>query len=289
MKVLITGANGQLGWELQRTVPDNKSAIALNSKQLDITSQSSVDHAIQEYHPDVLVNAAAYTAVDNAEKEKEKAFSVNACGAGTLAEVSHTNGIRMIQISTDFVFDGKKSSPYIPEDRPNPLGVYGASKLEGEEKVRANSNNEALIIRTGWVYSAHGHNFVKTMIRLMNERDEINVVADQVGTPTWANGLAEAIWKFIDFPTLKGIYHWTDAGVASWYDFASLIRDEAVTLGILNHSVAVQPIRTEDYKTDAVRPAYSVMDKTKTWSDIQLQPSHWRAAMQNMLSDINDV
>ena len=289
MKVLITGANGQLGWELQRTVPDNKSAIALNSKQLDITSQSSVDHAIQEYHPDVLVNAAAYTAVDNAEKEKEKAFSVNACGAGTLAEVSHTNGIRMIQISTDFVFDGKKSSPYIPEDRPNPLGVYGASKLEGEEKVRANSNNEALIIRTGWVYSAHGHNFVKTMIRLMNERDEINVVADQVGTPTWANGLAEAIWKFIDFPTLKGIYHWTDAGVASWYDFASLIRDEAVTLGILNHSVAVQPIRTEDYKTDAVRPAYSVMDKTKTWSDIQLQPSHWRAAMQNMLSEINDV
>lgn len=289
MKVLITGANGQLGWELQRTVPDNKSAIALNSKQLDITSQSSVDHAIQEYHPDVLVNAAAYTAVDNAEKEKEKAFSVNACGAGTLAEVSHTNGIRMIQISTDFVFDGKKSSPYIPEDRPNPLGVYGASKLEGEEKVRANSNNEALIIRTGWVYSAHGHNFVKTMIRLMNERDEINVVADQVGTPTWANGLAEAIWKFIDFPTLKGIYHWTDAGVASWYDFASLIHDEAVTLGILNHSVAVQPIRTEDYKTDAVRPAYSVMDKTKTWSDIQLQPSHWRAAMQNMLSEINDV
>jgi len=289
MKVLITGANGQLGWELQRTVPDNKSAIALNSKQLDITSQSSVDHAIHKYHPDVLVNAAAYTAVDNAEKEKEKAFSVNATGAGTLAEVSHTNGIRMIQISTDFVFDGKKSSPYIPEDRPNPLGVYGASKLEGEEKVRANSNDEALIIRTGWVYSAHGHNFVKTMIRLMNERDEINVVADQVGTPTWANGLAEAIWKFIDFPTLKGIYHWTDAGVASWYDFASLIHDEAVTLGILNHSVAVQPIRTEDYKTDAVRPAYSVMDKTKTWSDIQLQPSHWRASMQNMLSEINDV
>jgi dTDP-4-dehydrorhamnose reductase len=289
MKVLITGASGQLGWELQRTVPDNMSTTALHSKQLDITSHASVEQAIQEFQPNVIINAAAYTAVDNAEKEKEKAYSVNATGAGIMAKIAHDNGIRIIQISTDFVFDGKKSSPYLPEDIPNPLSVYGASKLEGEQKVREYSNDEALILRTGWLYSAHGSNFVKTMLRLMNERDKVNVVADQVGTPTWAKGLAEAIWRFVELPDLKGTYHWTDAGVASWYDFAALIHDESVALGILKNSVTVYPVRTEDYKTAAIRPAYSVMEKTKTWAKISLQPRHWRTAMQDMLSEINDA
>ena len=289
MKVLITGANGQLGWELQRTVPNEISVLALNSKQLDITNQANVNQAIQQFQPNVIINTAAYTAVDNAEKEQEKAFAVNATGAGIVAEVAHNYGARIIQISTDFIFDGKKSSPYLPEDTPNPLGVYGASKLAGEQKVNEASQYNALVLRTGWVYSAHGQNFVKTMLRLMNERDEINVVADQVGTPTWAKGLAEAIWKFVELPDLKGTYHWTDAGVASWYDFASLIQNEAAMLGILEHSVAICPIRTEDYKTAAVRPSYSVMDKTKTWSDIPLQPHHWRAGIQEMLSEITDI
>jgi dTDP-4-dehydrorhamnose reductase len=289
MKVLITGANGQLGWELQRTVPNEISVLALNSKQLDITNQASVDHSIQKFQPDVLINTAAYTAVDNAEKEQEKAFAVNATGAGIVAEVAHNYGVRIIQISTDFIFDGKKSSPYLPEDTPNPLGVYGASKLAGEQKVNEASQNNALVLRTGWVYSAHGHNFVKTMLRLMNERDEINVVADQVGTPTWAKGLAEAIWKFVELPELKGTYHWTDAGVASWYDFAELINSEAFNLGILGQRISIHPIRTEEYKTAATRPAYSVMDKTRTWSDIQLQSTHWHTAMQEMLSEMNDA
>ena len=289
MKVLITGANGQLGWELQRTVPNNIQLSSLDSKQLDITNQDIVNHVIKQYQPDVLINTAAYTAVDKAEEEKERAYAVNATGAGNMAEVAHKNGIRIIQISTDFVFDGKKSSPYLPKDKPNPLSVYGASKLEGEEKVREISNDEALILRTGWVYSAHGHNFVKTMLRLMSERKQIRVVADQVGTPTWAKGLAQAIWKFVELPKLKGTYHWTDAGVASWYDFASLIHDESLALGILENSVTISPIRTEDYITAAIRPAYSVMDKTMTWKDVPLQPHHWRTAMQEMLSELKNI
>ena len=286
MKVLITGSNGQLGWELQRTAPDNVSLLALNSKQLDITSQANVNQAIQQFQPNVLINTAAYTAVDNAEKEQEKAFAVNAMGAGIVAESAHNNGVRIIQISTDFIFDGEKSSPYLPEDIPNPLCVYGASKLQGEQKVIEASSNEALILRTGWVYSIHGHNFVKTMLRLMNERDQISVVDDQVGTPTWAKGLAEAIWKFVELPDLKGTYHWTDAGVASWYDFAEIINSEALNIGILGQKISIKPIRTEEYKTAAIRPAYSVMDKTRTWSEVQLQSPHWHASVQKMLKEL---
>ena len=286
MKVLITGSNGQLGWELQRTAPDNVSLLALNSKQLDITSQANVNQAIQQFQPNVLINTAAYTAVDNAEKEQEKAFAVNAMGAGIVAESAHNNGVRIIQISTDFIFDGEKSSPYLPEDRPNPLCIYGASKLEGEVLVCEASKYEALVLRTGWVYSAHGHNFVKTMLRLMNERDQISVVDDQVGTPTWAKGLAEAIWKFVELPDLKGTYHWTDAGVASWYDFAEIINSEALNIGILGQKISIKPIRTEEYKTAAIRPAYSVMDKTRTWSEVQLQSPHWHASVQKMLKEL---
>lgn len=289
IKALITGANGQVGWELQRTAPDNISFLALNSQQLDITNKTKVYQAIQQFQPDVLINTAAYTAVDKAEEEQDKAFAVNAAGAGIVAEAAYDNGVRVIQLSTDFIFDGKKSSPYLTEDTPNPLGVYGASKLEGEQKVRMNSNDEALILRTSWVYSSHSHNFVKTMLRLMNERAQINVVADQVGTPTWAKGLAQTIWKFVELPELKGTYHWTDAGVASWYDFAELINSEAFNLGILGQKISINPIRTEEYKTAAIRPAYSVLDKTRTWSDTQLQSTHWHTAMQEMLSEMNEV
>ena len=289
MKVLITGSNGQLGWELQRTAPDNVSLLALNSKQLDITSQASVNRAIQQFQPDVLINTAAYTAVDKAEKEQEKAFAVNAMGAGIVAESAHNNGVRIIQISTDFIFDGEKSSPYLPEDIPNPLCVYGASKLQGEQKVIEASSNEALILRTGWVYSIHGHNFVKTMLRLMNERDQISVVDDQVGTPTWAKGLADAIWKFVELPELNGTYHWTDAGIASWYDFAELIHSEALKLRILRQRISINPIRTEEYETAATRPAYSVLDKSGTWSDLQLQSRHWHISMQDMLLELQKL
>jgi len=287
IKALITGANGQVGWELQRTVPQNISILALDSTELNITNHTKVNQAIQQFQPDVLINAAAYTAVDKAEEEQEKAFSVNATGTGILAEAAHNFGIRLIHLSTDFVFDGRKSSPYLPEDTPNPINVYGASKLEGEKNVRKTCNDQALILRTGWVYSAHGHNFVKTMLRLMKERDQINVVGDQVGTPTWANGLAKTIWKFTEVPDLYGIYHWSDAGLASWYDFAVLIQEKAIKLGILKQEIPIEPIRSQDYMTAALRPSYSVLDKSQTWLDLSIQPQHWGTAMNQMLFDFS--
>lgn len=284
MKVLITGRNGQLGWELQRTVPKEWQIIALQSEALDITDPDAVQQSVSKYAPRLIINASAYTAVDKAEEEKVKAFAVNANGAANLAKAAKKQGARFIHISTDFVFDGKKSQPYLPKDKPKPTGVYGASKLEGEQKVSATLDN-SLIIRTAWVYSSHGNNYVKTMLNLMDERDELNIVADQVGTPTWANSLAEAIWKFASKPELKGVYHYTDSGIASWYDFAVAIQEEALRFGIIEKDIPIKPIRTQDYPTPAKRPAYSVLDKTDTWKALNHIAPHWRTNLRNMLKE----
>jgi dTDP-4-dehydrorhamnose reductase len=240
----------------------------------------------QQHGPDLVINAAAYTAVDKAESEKDKAYEVNVRGAANIAKAAEHSGARLIHISTDFVFDGRKSKPYRPDDKPNPISVYGASKLQGEEAVLRETMKKALILRTGWVYSSHGSNFVKTMLKLMAERDEISVVADQVGTPTWARGLAKAIYHFANIPDTHGIYHSTDAGVASWYDFAAAIQEEAHQLGILQSLIPVIPIRTDDYPTAAKRPPYSVLDKTATWQALGYTASHWRVALRLMLEEL---
>ncbi len=255
MKILITGANGQLGWELQRTGPDGWEILALNRAELDITDSAAVASAFQKHQPDLVINTAAYTAVDKAESEKDKAYNVNATGAANIARAAEDFQARLIHISTDFVFDGTKSRPYLPGDKPNPINVYGSSKLQGEQAVLNETKDKALILRTGWVYSSHGSNFVKTMLKLLAERDEIRVVADQVGTPTWAGDLAKAIYQFATIPDAHGIYHWTDAGDASWYDFAVAIQEEAHELGLLHHLIPIIPIRTEDYPTAAKRPS----------------------------------
>ena len=286
MKALITGADGQLGWELHRTRPDDWEIIALSHSDLDITDNPAVTSAIHKHKPDLVINTAAYTAVDKAESEKDKAYAVNAGGAENIAKAAKDSRIRLLHISTDFVFDGSKSQPYLPGDRQNPTSVYGASKLQGELAVLAAGMHEALILRTGWVYSSHGSNFVKTMLKLMAARDEISVVADQVGTPTWARGLAKAIYHFSDKPEAHGIYHWTDAGVASWYDFAVAIQEEAFKLGLLEKMIPITPIRTQDYPTPAKRPSYSVLDKTATWDALGYFASHWRSSLRQMLTEM---
>jgi len=287
MKVLLAGANGQLGRELQRCLPDGIELLGLGSQELDIRNGEAVATRVSESKPQVLINAAAYTAVDKAESEQEKAFAVNSQGAANLAMAARETGAYYLQVSTDFVFDGKQSSPYLPTDRTNPLGVYGASKLAGEQLVLAAYPAGTAVIRTAWLYSSFGNNFVTTMLRLMAERESLGVVADQVGTPTWGRNLAETLWRMCQVkPT--GIYHYTDTGVASWYDFAMAIQEEGLACGLLARKIPILPINTVDYPTPAKRPSYSVLDKTETWAALSLTPLHWRVALRQMLSDYKE-
>ncbi len=278
--VLVTGADGQLGRELARTAPGDVHLVPLNRRALDVSSPANVADAFERHRPAIVINAAAYTAVDRAEQERDLAAAVNVDGPRLLAEAARNHGARLIHVSTDFVFDGTASTPYAPAAETNPLGVYGATKRAGEVALSASDH---LIVRTGWVYASRGNNFVNTMLRLMKERDGLGVVADQIGTPTWAHGLAEALWSFAARAGTAGIYHWSDAGVASWYDFAVAIQEEAVALGLLERAIPVTPITAADYPTPARRPAYSVLDKTATWQLLGITPMHWRTALRNML------
>ena len=286
MKALITGANGQLGWELQRTRPDDWDIVALSRTELDITDSTAVSSAINKHQPDLVINTAAYTAVDKAESEKDKAYDVNAKGAANIAKEAVDSGVRLIHISTDFVFDGNKSQPYLPADKPNPTCVYSASKLQGEQDVISITNGKAMALRTSWVYSVHGKNFVKTMLKLMTERDGISVVADQIGIPTWAKKFAQAIWLIAAKKEMQGIWHWTNADVASWYDFSKAIQEEAFELGLLNKKIPILPIQTKDYPTPAKRPSYSVLDSTATWKALGYTAPHWRESLRMMLEEL---
>ncbi len=283
----MAGGGGQLGRELTRSCPAHWHCESRDRAALDIADAVEVAAALDDLQPKVFINAAAYTAVDGAESHIEAAHRGNAEGPAVLAAACAERGIRLIHVSTDFVFRGDAGRPYRPDDTPQPLGEYGRSKLAGEQAVRT-ALPGALIVRTAWVYSAFGGNFVKTMLRLMAERDQVGVVADQIGTPTWAAGLAAALWTAAD-RDVSGIYHWSDAGVCSWYDFACAIMEEALSLGMLPHEVAVAPLTTADYPTPAARPAYSVLDKTRSWADLALEPVHWRRRLRQMLQDLKEL
>lgn len=285
-RVLIVGSTGQVGSELQRTAPEYMHVISADSEVLDITDQENVHKFVTKYSPEIIINAAAYTAVDTAEREEELAYAVNALGAGFLAEAAHAQGSKLIHISTDFVFDGKKSRPYLPNDEPNPLSVYGASKLAGEQKVTEISQGRAVIVRTSWVYSDRGHNFVKTMLKLMRERRELYVVDDQIGTPTWAFNLANNIWELVRGKECIGVFHCTDAGVASWYDFAIAIQQKGIRAGLLKHSIPIHPIPSSEFLTPARRPSFSVLDKTSTWKTLNIIPQHWCIALASFCEQI---
>lgn len=288
IKTLITGASGQLGSELRRTATSQFECVALGRNDLDISDAEVVRAALAKHRPELLINAAAYTAVDLAESEPEQAQKINATGAANLARACSESGTRLIHISTDFVFDGRSSTPYRPESTTDPVGEYGRSKLAGEQAIEQYYPG-SLIVRTAWVYSSFGGNFVKTMLRVMKERQQLSVVADQIGTPTWARGLAQALWQFALRPDLGGTYHWTDAGVCSWYDFAVAIAEEAVAAGLLAREPAVLPIPAIDYPTPAARPAFSVLDKSKSWTDLGVAGVHWRSQLRTMLQELKEL
>ncbi|MFT7288516.1 MAG: dTDP-4-dehydrorhamnose reductase [Halieaceae bacterium] len=287
MRVMITGARGQLGSALMRSAPQEAVTLGLARADCDIGDAAAVQRQLDAFQPTLLINAAAYTAVDRAEEERAAAMAANASAPGLLAEVCAARGVRFFHVSTDFVFDGRRSTPYPPEAATAPLGVYGETKLAGERAVQS-ASTDALIMRTGWVYAMRGHNFLRTMLRLHRERDELAVVADQVGTPTRDLSLASALWAAAERSGLSGLYHWSDAGVCSWYDFAQAIGEEAEALGLLQRAAAVRPLRSIDYPTPATRPAYSVLDKTRSWADLQITPVHWRVQLRATLKAIKE-
>ena len=290
MKVLITGANGQLGYALQKTAPavmgiENSllQLIPVTRAGFDLAQPESLLTTLDSYQPDAVINAAAYTAVDKAEGASEQAQCVNATAVGVIAQWCQKQSVPLIQISTDFVFDGKQSSPYEPNSNTNPLGVYAQTKRAGELAALENCST-SYIVRTGWVYCEHGANFVKTMLRLGKERETLGVVADQVGTPTYAINLAQVVWQLLAQRPEQKIFHFSDAGVASWYDFAVAIFAEAKLQGLLEKAPHVKPITTDDYPTPAQRPAYSVLDKQLTWGSLGITPCHWQGALSVMLA-----
>lgn len=293
LTVLVTGKGGQLATELERTKPDHINLISLGSSELNITDPVQVELQFKQHKPDIVINAAAYTAVDKAESEQEKAFLVNSQGAQNLAEACEKIEAFLMHVSTDFVFDGTHSKPYQPYDLPCPISVYGKSKLAGEQKVNQILACKALIVRTAWVYSTQGNNFVKTMLRLMAEKEQLGVIYDQVGTPTWAKGLAKWLWamssKDNDIPDsdFTPIYHWTDAGVASWYDFAIAIQELAIEKGMLSKAIPISPIETTQYPTPAKRPSFSIIDKTSAEAAANIKTVHWREQLNDMLDELN--
>jgi len=289
MKVLITGADGQLGRELQRICPDGWLTTALSRTGLDIINESEVKYAVKTLRPDIVINTAAFTEVDKAETEPEIAAAVNASGAANIASAVATFSGRLIHISTNYVFDGKLSRPYLPSDLAKPINYYGKSKLQGEQAVLHSAGDNSVIIRSSWIYSSHGTNFVKAMIHLMGEKNEIDVVSDQVGTPTWARDLAQAIWHIAKRKNICGIYHWTNAGVASWYDFAVAIQEEAVKQGILQEFANINPVRSEDFPALAKRPHYTVLDNTLLWGILGYTASHWRESLRIMLWELKEL
>ncbi len=285
MRVFITGSQtGQFYWELVRTVPEHVELLRLGSR-LDITDGSAVHDAVAKLGPDVIINAAAYTAVDKAESEPEQARAVNSVAVESLARASIAAGAHLLHLSTDFVFGTGDGSPFVEHAVVAPVSVYGKTKLAGEQVLRQQMPETSLCLRTAWVYSSHGNNFVKTMLRLMNERDEIGVIADQIGSPTWANALATALWQAAVLKS-SGTMHWTGAGIASWYDFAVAIYEEARELGLIKREVTINPLTTEQYPTAAARPRYSVLECTSTWKRLDLRADYWRQDLRRMLKEL---
>ena len=286
-KVLLIGAKGQVGQELQVTLPYLGEVISIGREELDLTNSEKIGQLIREIHPDYLVNAAAYTAVDKAETEPDLAYSINAIAPKIMAESAEKIKAKFLHISTDYVFDGRKNTPYLETDLTNPLGVYGQSKLRGEEEIKT-VNSQAIILRTAWVYGSYGKsNFVKTMLRLGKEREELKVVVDQVGSPTWAKDIATAITHLlINVDNPPGIYNFTNSGVASWFDLTKAIFEEAKISGIPLKIQRVIPITTAEYPTPAVRPAYSVLSGQKISQQLGYIPPYWRDSLKAMLNQL---
>ncbi len=284
MKVLITGGGGQVARELRRTAPEGFEIMAPDRGGLNIADDAKVRDLVARQKPQAIINAAAYTAVDAAERETDLAHKINCDGARILAECARDAGAHFVHISTDYVFSGTAATFHRVDEPPAPINAYGFTKLKGEQAVR-HSNPEAVVVRTSWVYSAYGTNFVKTMLNLMQTREKLGVVSDQIGAPTWANGLARELWRIVQRGMVGATLHWSNSGVASWYDFAVAIQDIAMETGLLRHRIPIDPIMTADYPTPARRPAFSVLDLSETWPVLGRAP-HWRVNLRAMLEDL---
>ena len=281
MKAIVTGASGQVGAALVALVPADITLVALDRSALDLADYEAVRARIRAEAPDLVINAAAYTAVDRAESEEKAAMAINAGAVEAMVAVLDETGGRLVHLSTDFVFDGRSSRPCRPDDELAPLSAYGRSKAAGEEVLRP----QDLLVRTSWIHAAGGTNFVRTMLRLMRERDELRVVADQIGSPTWAHGLARTLWALVGAEAF-GIYHHADSGVASWYDFAVAIQEEALARGLIAKTLPIHPIASSDYPTPAARPAFSLLDCSKTRALLQDGHTHWRENLRRMLEEV---
>ena len=284
MKVLIVGAAGQVGRAVVAARPNAHQCVALDRSELDITQASAVTTALQRHRVDWVVNCAAYTAVDLAESEPVLAQAINADAVANIAAAAHGTGARLLHLSTDFVFDGRSDVAYRPESDVNPLSVYGKTKLDGERHALAMPTG--IVLRTSWVYAANGGNFVLTMLKLMRERKEVRVVSDQFGSPTWAGGLAQAVWAIIDKQPPGGIYHWCDEGVSSWHQFAVAIQEEASSLGLLGRKIPIWPTSTAGYPTRALRPAFSALDTRSTCEAMGVATVGWRLQLRRMLKEL---
>ncbi len=287
--ILVTGANGQLGSELralsEQCSYDVLSFYFTDKETLDITDKSKIEEFCKKNNISAIVNCAAYTAVDKAEEDVANADAINHLAVKNMAEIAKLEGIQLIHISTDYVFDGTSSMPYVEEDAVNPQGVYGKTKLDGENAIIEVSPKNAMILRTSWVYSSFGTNFVKTMLRLGEQRDELGVIFDQVGTPTYAKNLAESILHIIQpknehISSKVEIYHYSNEGVCSWYDFAKTIFE------LSNTSCNIHPITTQEYPTPAKRPHYSILNKAKIKKDFELDIPYWKDALRDCISTL---
>lgn len=293
MKILVTGGHGQVGSELERLCSDKDHEILLTDHQhLDITDKKSVTDYFLQHNPDICINAAAYTAVDKAEEDTETAFAVNRDGAENLAIACRDQDIPLLHISTDYVFDGSQFLPYSELDQPNPASVYGQSKWEGDQSV-LRTHQKHIILRVAWVFAANGHNFVKTMLRLGAERDQLGIVSDQRGGPTWAGDIAATLLEIVDQYCIGedidwGVYNFIGQPAASWFDFASAIFEKAVELGLLKQAPALNAIATSDYPTPAKRPMNSVLDCSKILENFGIEQPDWHIGLEQVLQELKD-
>ncbi len=286
-KVLITGASGQVGSALVASAPPQAELRALGRKELDVGDAAAVRAAVADFQPQLIINAAAYTAVDKAESEPDLADALNAQAPRHLAEAARDmDGCRLLHISTDYVFIGRAARPYLPSDVTDPLSVYGRTKLAGERAVLGVLGERAVVLRTAWVYAPQGKNFLLTMLRLMRERGAVRVVADQKGTPTAAASIARALWKIAELPEMHGVHHWTDDGVTSWYEFAVAIAEDALAAGVLSQPASVTAITTAEYPTVAHRPANSALDTRATVKQLGIAPTQWRQSLRSTLAEM---
>ena len=289
--ILLTGCFGQLGTVIQRhwdaaSLSADYELLPVDASQVDLTDAPDVRAYLDQLNPRYVINTAAYTKVDDAESDAEAAFALNGDAVSVLAQWCSRHDCTLIQISTDFVFDGRADTPYLPEAATGPLSVYGASKLAGEHHVLDRLPHDGIIVRTAWLYSEFGSNFVKTMLRLMGERHELRVINNQIGSPTSAHTLAQFILTLIKKGTRHGVFHWTDGAEISWFDFANAIYREGRSCLLLADDVSIQPIQSSEYPTSAVRPAYSVLDRTSSLALIDEAAEDWQAALQHVVQNL---